>query len=255
MTVEEKRQIHLSKSQHFRGWSSVNEEFTLGMPDFKETFDFGLDETATDTKGWKSLRGPNQWPSRNQVQFRSFLNQYIFEMCKVGRIIMNNAALILDRDPKELAPYFEHPFSIVRFIKYPPTREKQQGIGPHTDYGFLTMILQDDGVAGLEAQTRSGEWISVPPLKNTFAVNIGDALQAWSCDVFRATPHRVLNPECERSRYSIPFFFEPDLESKLSDAAGNPLALMHENKDPVYIYGEHLYRAYRRSYPDITSAT
>lgn len=32
-----KAEMHLSKSKHFRGWSGIDEEVTLGIPDHKVT--------------------------------------------------------------------------------------------------------------------------------------------------------------------------------------------------------------------------
>ncbi len=41
-----------------------------------------------------------------------------------------------------------------------------------TDYGVLTILAQDN-VGGLEVLTRTGKWISAPPIPGTFVVNIG----------------------------------------------------------------------------------
>ncbi|KAK9694830.1 hypothetical protein K7432_013267 [Basidiobolus ranarum] len=50
------------------------------------------------------------------------------------------------------------------------------GVGPHKDYGFLTILLQDN-VGGLQIQTRQGEWIDAPSIPDTFVVNIGEAFE------------------------------------------------------------------------------
>ena len=55
--------IHLSKSPHYRGYTFVNEEWTKGVPDHKETLDFGMEnepETERD-EPWMALRGPNMY--------------------------------------------------------------------------------------------------------------------------------------------------------------------------------------------------
>ncbi len=74
------------------------------------------------------------------------------------------------------------------------------------------------------------------PIPNTFAVNIGDMLEQFSNSAFRATPHRVVNYHVSKARISIPFFFEPSLESKINDNIE---------------YGSHIYNAYTRSYPNV----
>jgi len=59
---------------------------------------------------------------------------------------------------------------------------------------------------------RDGYWISAPPKKGCFIVNVGDQLQAWSNDLYVSTLHRVLNYSGQE-RYSVPFFFSANYES------------------------------------------
>ncbi len=80
-------------------------------------------------------------------------------------------------------------------------------LGDHTDPGVLTLLLQDD-TGGLQAATRAGDWIDVPPRPGTIVVNLGDVMQVWTNDRYRAAVHRVV-PMTERSRFSIPFFSNP----------------------------------------------
>jgi isopenicillin N synthase-like dioxygenase len=61
----------------------------------------------------------------------------------------------------------------------------------HTDFGTITLLVQD-GVGGLRAQRLDGTWLSVPPIKDSIVVNIGDMFQRWSNDLLRATPHQVV---------------------------------------------------------------
>lgn len=65
---------------------------------------------------------------------------------------------------------FAVPFPLLALWHYPPHPEDSGdwGIGPHTDYGVITLILQDD-VGGLQAQTRDGEWIDVTPFPGKLA--------------------------------------------------------------------------------------
>ena len=66
-------------------------------------------------------------------------------------------------------------------------------------------ILDQREVGGLQIQ-RNDEWFDVDLVPGTFVVNLGEMLARWTNDVFRATPHRVLN-KSGRERYTIPFFF------------------------------------------------
>ena len=250
--VEEKQSIHLSKSSHFRGWSSVNEEVTLGVPDYKETFDFGLEErvdTFRSIQPWRTMRGPNQWPLLSNdimnISMRSEILSYMNILQQIGFVITRNAVEALETSQIDLQKYFIHPFCQLRIIKYPPSNGKLIGVGEHSDYGFLTLILQDPNVNGLQAYSRNQEWIHVDTIPNTLAVNIGDVFHVLSGGKYCSTRHRVINHEGDKARISIPFFFDPDLEACM------PNNVLVRDGVGVNIYGEHVHRAYLRSYPHI----
>ena len=90
-------------------------------------------------------------------------------------------------------------------------------LGFHTDPGVLTLLLQDE-VGGLQARSLDGDWIDVPPTPGTVVVNLGDCMQVWTNDRYRAAVHRVLPMSSER-RFSIPYFSNPP-----SDAIIVPIA-------------------------------
>ncbi|KAF3964683.1 hypothetical protein CMV_011059 [Castanea mollissima] len=79
---------------------------------------------------------------------------------------------------------------------------------PHSDYGLLTLLLQDE-VQGLQIQYE-GKWATVEPLPDSLVVNIGDHLEIFSNGKYRSLIHRVLvNPSKSRisiaSLHSLPF--------------------------------------------------
>ena len=76
----------------------------------------------------------------------------------------------------------------------------------------LEMFIWQDQVGGLEVQNHQGEWITAHPIEGTLVVNVGDLLMRWSNDVFRSTPHRVINRQsCER--YSMVVAWDPDFDT------------------------------------------
>ncbi|KAF4322733.1 hypothetical protein G195_003489 [Phytophthora kernoviae 00238/432] len=88
------------------------------------------------------------------------------------------------------------------------------GVYDHTDFGALTVLLQDDEVTTLQAFHRESQtWTNVPPRKGTYTINIGDMVQIWSNDQFKAPPHRVL--ASDKGRYSVPFFYNPSYKSQI----------------------------------------
>jgi len=78
------------------------------------------------------------------------------------------------------------------------------GVGEHTDYGLLTILLQDDagGAGGAVAVGMA----AAPPVPGSFFCNTGDMLDHMTHGVFRSTPHHVRNPAL-RDRLSYLFFF------------------------------------------------
>ncbi len=105
---------------------------------------------------------------------------------------------------------------------YPPqppqAPDDLYGSAPHTDFGCLTLLAQDD-VGGLEVMTPDGRWIAAPPMKGAFVVNVGDMLHRMSNGRLRSTPHRVIN-RTGRERYSVPFFFDPHVSTVIEPLAG-----------------------------------
>ncbi|PKI63725.1 hypothetical protein CRG98_015915, partial [Punica granatum] len=62
---------------------------------------------------------------------------------------------------------------------YPACPEPDLTLGmlPHSDYGFLTLLLQDEQVEGLQIH-HQGRWVSVAPTPaSSFIINVGDHLE------------------------------------------------------------------------------
>lgn len=83
----------------------------------------------------------------------------------------------------------------------------------HTDAGALTVLLQDNSVTSLQVK-KNGSWHFVPPREGTFVINIGDMVQVWSNDLYKAPLHRV--QASASARYSAPFFYNPSYDCDVS---------------------------------------
>ena len=74
--------------------------------------------------------------------------------------------------------------------------------------------MATDGVSGLEAQTRDGDWVCVQAQPGEFIINFGEMLQMWTDGAVRATPHRVRGTHQER--ISVPLFFNPNYNTNVA---------------------------------------
>ncbi len=166
----------------------------------------------------KPLQGPNQWPDQ-QPTLRAAVQDYVARMEDLSRRLTELIALCLELPADYFRPYFEYPTTFLRLLHYPPTPAEEGlfGSAPHTDYGFITLLAQDD-TGGLEVRNKAGEWIAAPPVKGSFIMNVADILAHWSGGLFASTPHRVINSSGQE-RYSQPFFFDPSMDALISPVA------------------------------------
>ena len=176
------------------------------------------DEYAESHPAFKArpFVGPNQWP--DDAAFRSDVEAYYGATRDLAMKLVPAFACAVGEGPEYFDPYFDPPSTTLRMVHYPPTPERRPddwlGIYPHTDYGFFTVLAQD-GVGGLEVQRVDGSWVEAPPIKDTFIMNIGDAMARWTNDAFTSSPHRVLNKSTSQDRYSIAMFFDPNMDTEI----------------------------------------
>jgi isopenicillin N synthase-like dioxygenase len=200
------------------------------------------------------LREPSPLPDEEYLPgWRADVAAYYHALEQVAEVLMRSLARSLGLRPD----YFDHSFrkglSTLRLIRYPSRSPAELAMvqdpalwvefngtrryligAPHTDSGFVTLLAQD-GVAGLQARSRSAEWVDVPPLEGTLVVNFGQVLEQWSAGRIRATEHRVLGSG--RERFSIPFFYEAR-----ADATISPLPLDRPDLFAPFEYGDFLWQ-------------
>ncbi|HEX3536431.1 MAG TPA: 2-oxoglutarate and iron-dependent oxygenase domain-containing protein [Stellaceae bacterium] len=159
--------------------------------------------------------GPNQWPAEATLPgFRAHVLEYTDAMDAFARRFLPVVAAALDLPPDWFDQAFTDSQFTFRLSHYPPVKAEpnQFGIAPHTDSNFMTFLAQTE-VPGLQIRlppngSNGGDWVDVPYVPNSFAVNSGDMLHRWSNARLKSTPHRAL-PPIGRDRYAIPFFLGP----------------------------------------------
>ena len=193
------------------------------------------------------LQGPNQWPDW-LPGFRPRIEQFLREVDPVARHVVRLIAISLGLPAHALDHHFERPTTFLRALHYPPQApgpDDQFGSAPHTDYGIVTLLAQDDS-GGLQVRPRGGDWIAAPPVADTFVLNVGDMLARWTNKRFVSTPHRVIN-RSGGDRYSLPYFLDPGMDTIIeclptcTDAAHPPL-------HPPVRYGDYLLERLNKNY-------
>jgi len=190
-------------------WGYFDRELTRNRQDWKEIYDFG----RADGDKLKP-----RWPAGLfRLRFEPVIRAYYANCKSLALRLLSAVAGNLGVNPDYLAREFDASHtSFLRLNHYPrhPLAETGDhvpfGVGEHTDSGALTLLLQDDQ-PGLEV-FRDGRWHLVAPTPGALVVNVGDMVQVWSNDQYRAALHRVItNPVTDR--YSVPFFLNPSYET------------------------------------------
>jgi isopenicillin N synthase-like dioxygenase len=248
----------------WRGWFPVGGELTSGVPDLKEGIYFGAELDAADprVRAGLPLHGPNLFP-RRPAGLRAAVLEYMAALRAVCADVMRGLALGLGLDEDWFARELTRdPVTLFRIFHYPPATEPAQrqawGVGEHTDYGLLTVLLQD-ATGGLEVRTPEG-WIAVPADPEAFVCNVGDMLERMTGGRYRSTPHRARNPGPE-GRLSFPFFYDPGWDAEVQPvpdvATGERVDTAPPRWDGADVlevhgtYGEYLLTKVGRVFPDL----
>ncbi|KAF4125863.1 Isopenicillin N synthase [Geosmithia morbida] len=217
LTQEQKDKVSKDKTTWNRGYemlrSQILEEGT--QPELKEGFYIG-DELSTTHPYFVNKKlnsGPNQWPEELGGDAGEFnRNTMIYYKSAVGLAsdLMSVLALSLDLPEDYFAKFLDGVVATMRLLHY-PTQPKDadekltRGIGAHTDFGAITMLLQDR-VDGLQVwDQKNNVWIDVPPKEGALVVNLGNLMSRWTNEKYKSNVHRVIN-KSGKERYSIPVF-------------------------------------------------
>lgn len=214
----QERKLEVVPLDRHRGFLQVGQAkmYDKAKIDLKESFIWGLDVPADDPDYLAGNRmiGPNRWPAW-MPELRPQLNTYFDAAHVCAKLLLRALAVSLNAPEDYFIRRFAKPVSRGSLVWYPPqpadAGEDQFGVAPHTDYGVITLLHQDD-VGGLQVATRRGEWVTAHPIPGTLVINSGDLLGRWSNDRFKSNPHRVVNSS-GRERLSIAMFVDPDFDT------------------------------------------
>ncbi|MCY4191096.1 MAG: isopenicillin N synthase family oxygenase [Rhodospirillaceae bacterium] len=226
--ADQKAEVAINR--HHRGFIKMGEARMddNARPDLKESFVWGREVTEDDPDyaAGKPMAGPNNWPAF-MPELKQKLTGYMDHCNRLGKRLLQAFACSLHVDQDTFVQTFERPASRGALVWYPPQDTamgpKQFGVAPHTDYGCLTFVYQDQ-IGGLQVMTKAGEWVVAEPVPGAFVVNVGDLLARWTNDCFASTPHRVVNAT-GKERLSIAVFVDPNEDTVIDPiCVGDELA-------------------------------
>lgn len=209
-----------------RGWippgaeSNGASEGLDTAPDLKESWTFGPDAlpdrlAGTLDAGWY---GHNVWP-RELPGLRVAGEAFGAAAGALADDLLEVFAAALGLPADFFTARCAAPPWSVNLNWYPPraavgpVADDQFRIGPHSDFGTLTILDREPGAGGLQVCTPAGEWVDAPFVPGALTVNTGDLLARWTGDRWRSTMHRVLPPPADvptEELLSLVFFHEAD---------------------------------------------
>ncbi|RDW80795.1 putative dioxygenase [Coleophoma crateriformis] len=222
---------HPAAPNPHRGWSAVgqeqlsriagfekDEEREGFVPEFRESFDQG----AADDELF-----PNRWVDESDLPgFRKFMENY-YDLChNFHNHLLRAISAGLNLPEDLLLSRHQTDTSELRIIHYPsiPCEHLKSAmrIGEHSDFGTLTLLLQDS-VGGLQVEDQKSPGTFIPVESDSIyeiIINVGDCLQRWTNKELQSANHRVHLPEGQDAksghilaeRYSVAYFGKPDRE-------------------------------------------
>ena len=212
-----------------RGWIPIGREANafygvqadVTRADLKESYTAGRDHRTGNAALDDAWFQPNVWPDE-VPELAALCTEYALRIRALNEELLTICASALGLPEDWFVARSRNSPHTFNINRYPPLNETgtpragQFRVGPHTDWGMLTVLDRQVGYGGLQIQTLAGEWIDAPHVENAFTVNVGDLLARWTGDRWRSTRHRVLPPP-DRSPneelVSLIMFMEADFDT------------------------------------------
>lgn len=263
----EKLALHNQESPHWRGYSAVAAERTQGRPDSREQLDFSPDrapvpaERIGEGEEYWHLQGPNRWPADMPELERSAM-AWTGLMDRVGEELLGALCVAIGLEEDHFAEAFDGDRAwMAKLAHYVGgvAEAGTQGVGLHADYGFITLLLQDE-VGGLEVRPHGQDaWLPVEPIPGALVVNLGEMLEVATDGYLMATIHRVQSPPEGVDRYSVPFFYSPRLDAVIeqvelpAELAADARGASDDPDNPMLAsFGSNMLKGFVRAHPKVT---
>jgi isopenicillin N synthase-like dioxygenase len=191
-------------------------EGTDTPPDLKESYSLGAETAVGDPEVDRIWFAPNVWPAE-VPELQPLVDEYTAAMRGLADDLLALMAHALGLPANPFVTLADRPTWTMNINHYPPVSvvgEPEPGqfrIGPHTDFGTVTILDREPGAGGLQVFSESDGWSDAPYDPEALTVNIGDLLEYWSGRRWPSGRHRVLPPQPhapEEDLISLIYFYE-----------------------------------------------
>lgn len=156
------------------------------------------------------------WPAK-PVEFRETVEEYAIAVQRLSDQMLYLMAENLGlKSPDLFVNMFREISQSMHYYPPCPRPDLVIGLSSHTDGGGITILLQEDGVVGLQVR-KDGDWIPVQPIPGGLVINIGDMVEVMSNGRYKSIEHRAVANK-EKDRISIAAFCNPDKEAEIGPA-------------------------------------
>ncbi len=213
-----------------RGWlppgveANGYAEGTQTSPDLKESYSVGADSSTAPLDGYWFQ--DNVFPAEVPA-LETAVRDYLALMKALSDELLRLCAAALSSDGERVdvdffTRYTTRATHTMNINWYPPMahtgspEDAQFRIGPHTDFGTVTVLDREPGKGGLQVWTESDGWADAPFVPGAFTINTGDLLARWSGDRWKSNRHRVLPPQADapdEDLLSLVYFYEADRDA------------------------------------------
>ncbi|MCV7173287.1 isopenicillin N synthase family oxygenase [Mycobacterium manitobense] len=202
-------------------------EGTETPPDLKESFSLGAETQTGDPDVDRIWFAPNVWPAE-VPGLHALVTAYTDAVRQVADELLALFAHALKLPDNPFATLADRPTWTMNINHYPPVSvvgEPEPGqfrIGPHTDFGTVTILDREPGAGGLQIYSEADGWTDAPYDPDALTVNIGDLLEYWSGRRWPSGRHRVLPPQPhapEEDLVSLIYFYEANHDARVTPLA------------------------------------